>query len=314
MAAPETPTALGPCPTDEDLAAFLDGTLSKADRERVIAHLANCETCYEIFVGSVHFLQDNPPAEAVGEVLPFVSKKEGGGGGIRRWLPAVAAAVLVAALGFGGYRALFDRPLQVDTLIRPLAGRVAGKGYDVVYRGGSDESGILSDSPDFMAGVYLVDLRLDLAAKKAARASEKARQIAAQLQKADFVEDALIASFQHDATTLQPSSPPDALKKVETSLPAREETLDESLKDSFQFGKWTETGRLAAEVGSRDFFGWRNRWYLRRFLKDKNAYEAGVAEHLDEIQKIWDRGDFKAQDYKDLSRSFGDIIQSYDLE
>src|SRR5919106_3086411 len=112
MAAPETPTALGPCPTDEDLAAFLDGTLSKADRERVIAHLANCETCYEIFVGSVHFLQDNPPAEAVGEVLPFVSKKEGGGGGIRRWLPAVAAAVLVAALGFGGYRALFDRPLQ----------------------------------------------------------------------------------------------------------------------------------------------------------------------------------------------------------
>src|SRR3954452_4585329 len=106
MAAFETSTAQSSCPSDEELAAFLDGVLSASDRVRITAHLADCESCYEIFAGAVHFQQDVPALEQKGRVVTFPSKD--GGGGIRKrwWIPAAAAAVLAVGLSFAGYRTL----------------------------------------------------------------------------------------------------------------------------------------------------------------------------------------------------------------
>jgi hypothetical protein len=315
MAATETPTALGPCPTDEELAAFLDGTLTKAERARVTAHLADCESCYEIFAGSVHFLLDSPSVEAGGQVLPFVSKREGGGGGIRRWLPAAAAAVVVAALGYGGYKELSEPP-TLAALVAPVAHRsgVAEKINVTRFRGGGDdEDDLLSSRPPFLVGARLVDLRLGLQAGDSAKASDLLRDIGNQLKKVSFVDEEADRYIQ-EANVLEKQATAEELRRIDASLPARDKEFEEifSSFSPFDFGKWTEAGRLAAETQAPGFFGWRNRWYLRRLLKNKDAYEEGVAEHLAEIERIWDRGNLQSKDYQELSRQFGEIVRSYD--
>jgi hypothetical protein len=316
MAATETPTALGPCPTDEELAAFLDGTLTKAERARVIAHLADCESCYEIFAGSVHFLHDSPPVEAGGQVLPFVSKREGGGGGIRRWLPAAAAAVVVAGLGYGGYRELSSPP-SLAALVAPVAHRpgVAEKINVTRFRGGGDsDEDLFSLRPAFLVGARMVDLRLSLQAGDRAKASDLLLDMGNQLKKISFLsflDDEANRHFE-EARLLSARATDKNLRRIAASLPAREKDFEDFLGPSFDFGKWTEAGRLAAETQAPGFFGWRNRWYLRRLLKNKDDYEEGVAEHLAEIQRIWDRGDLQSKDYQELSRQFGEIVRSYD--
>jgi len=102
MATSETPNTLATCPTDEDLAAYLDGMLAAPERARITAHLADCESCYEIFMGAAHFMQDSVSPGTEGQILPFpANPKDGGGVALRRWwIPAAAAAVLVLGVGF----------------------------------------------------------------------------------------------------------------------------------------------------------------------------------------------------------------------
>jgi predicted anti-sigma-YlaC factor YlaD len=65
MTTPDTSTVLALCPTSEDIAAFLDGTAGR-ERTRLASHLADCESCYELFAGVAHFL-----GELAAPVLPL---------------------------------------------------------------------------------------------------------------------------------------------------------------------------------------------------------------------------------------------------
>ncbi|MDP9122041.1 MAG: zf-HC2 domain-containing protein [Acidobacteriota bacterium] len=51
-------TTILTCPSDEDLAAYLDGTLEPEARARVTEHLADCESCFQIFAGAARVRLD----------------------------------------------------------------------------------------------------------------------------------------------------------------------------------------------------------------------------------------------------------------
>src|SRR5688572_33364873 len=72
------------CPSDETLAAFIDGRLEVSAHDEVVAHLSSCSECRDV-VNSAHEL----PAEASPR---------------RSWIPAaaLAAAAAVAAVIFLG--------------------------------------------------------------------------------------------------------------------------------------------------------------------------------------------------------------------
>src|SRR6202034_2125502 len=55
-----------PCPSLEDLAAFLDGgdELSAERRREIVEHLAACEECYEVFAGAAASLDEAPEVAA----------------------------------------------------------------------------------------------------------------------------------------------------------------------------------------------------------------------------------------------------------
>src|SRR5215207_2709391 len=89
-------TSTDTCPSLEDLAAFLDGKLSGDEHARVVAHLADCPRCYEVFAESARFQlyeeeEEDPPevtdvpkefvaARASGELVPFPRRQ------IFRWV------------------------------------------------------------------------------------------------------------------------------------------------------------------------------------------------------------------------------------
>lgn len=95
-----SPTTMSTCPTEETLAAFVDGRLDADARERVIAHLAECSDCRDVVLMASEFKQvesdqvagfddDEEPSR-----VPVVTR--------RRVLAiplTIAASVLIAALG-----------------------------------------------------------------------------------------------------------------------------------------------------------------------------------------------------------------------
>ena len=48
-------------PDLESLAAFADGRLQGVEKEQVVAHLANCPACYDLFVECLHLIDEPEP-------------------------------------------------------------------------------------------------------------------------------------------------------------------------------------------------------------------------------------------------------------
>jgi hypothetical protein len=316
MAASETPTALETCPTDEDLAAYLDGRLAAPERARITAHLADCESCYEIFAGAAHFQQDvqdeisedaahfqqdNVPAEPAGRIVAFPPPEDGGGRARKRWwIPAAAAAALaIGGVGFIGYRS-FSTELMTPELIALLqteAALASHLHHFTTYRGiGDDSEAFLSRQPSFLAGARLVDLQISLDTGKDKEASELLRGIGQSIRSGPLGDKDESAKLYLDAAEQLRAGGPGALGKIKAAAPRWEEGLKDSLLDPdfLAFGKWTEAGRLAAETGSSDFFNRRNRHFLSvisRTLEEEQKGRGQASSSPDDFDAEAERDD-----------------------
>ncbi len=110
---------------DDDLPAFVNGTLPASDRDAIQAHLAGCEQCRE----EVHWLatlreqMQNDPLPAVNEMgmarlMKAVrdEEKQTATSAPGWWRGALAAAVLVVVAQFG----VITSQWQQETVYRPL--------------------------------------------------------------------------------------------------------------------------------------------------------------------------------------------------
>jgi len=320
MAVTEIPTAQGHCPTDEELAAFIDDMLSPSERSRITAHLADCESCYEIFAGAVHFQQEtvSPYQVTAAKVVSFPGPRPGGGGSRKRWwLPATVAAVLAVGIGLAGYRTFYQEPkvsLADLTTVSPSGPLTAGDYYHyATFRGGHNDSLTPSmTGPELMVGVLLMDVSLDRRQGNVdpGRLQEIGNKLAGT---SVFPEES--ARFLEASRKLR-SGDAAARREVAASLPAQAAALDTELSESppYNLGKWAEAGRLAARTRNPGFFSRRdNKRFLAKVVKDPLFQEEGVAEHLTAIQRIWDRGNLNAADYQQLADHFTEIIRHYDV-
>jgi putative zinc finger protein len=113
-------------PSDETLAAFIDGRVDAETRGRVIEHMADCSECYSVFIGATEM--PSAAAEEGANVRPFRRA---------RYLIASAAIAAAAAIGFfvtpAGQR--LYRPDGLAALAgaapqsRTFAGRITGFPY-----------------------------------------------------------------------------------------------------------------------------------------------------------------------------------------
>jgi hypothetical protein len=319
--APETHPD-GSCPSDEEIAAFIDGMLPDVERARVTAHLANCEVCFQVLAGALHFLARASVAGEEGRVILFPAdaperNRRESRSTARWWLAVAAAAFVLAALAaYQTFSAPAPQRIVVAHLIDQLEPEAAQHLYSFNrYRGdttGSAED-LLSDKPSFMVGVLLVDLGLASSAKEPPEtAAGILDQVSKELTSAGFMDDAA-RRYRDDALKARGSAA--FVRQIAAGLLSREEDLNNSALDPtyLAFGKWTEAGRISAETRSRRFLkSWINRRFLNSLLKDPRQIEEGAVVSVKAIQKLWDRGTLQAADYDTLAEHFRTIIRRYD--
>ncbi|HJX29252.1 MAG TPA: zf-HC2 domain-containing protein [Thermoanaerobaculia bacterium] len=337
------------CPPLEEIAAFLDDMLSPEDRERITSHLTSCESCYEVFAGAAQFQEYERSGEDTGEVVvqpplgrktdgtgvslgalfPFVGEADRSGVSLppvaapekvrpraSRWLALAASVLLVSVLGFVAGEFLAPPKMVLADVARPLEQEknISDLLYANPTRGESPEGDTLSMRPNFMAGVYLLGLRLSVQAEDVERTAARLQGLALSLQEIPLLPEGLAEKYEEE---YQRMKTPSDLGRFVPDLPAKETEIQEELADhqAFQFGLWTEAGRLSALTESPEFFDRReNSRFLSDLLKEEALpvppdLQEAVLEHLQAVRSAWDEG---PQDYQTIAEHLRLIIEAID--
>jgi hypothetical protein len=262
------------CPDPEEIAAFLDGTLSAARRRRLTRHLAGCERCYEVFAGAADFLEDSAepavlPAEPRRPFEPASGSREPGSRGRRaaparyrgwRWSAAAAlAALLAVAAGLQLVRWRDRQLLSTETYARYVAGSALAADpfpWGRTLRGGAGEPGdALIDRTSFKLGVRLLDLRAALAAGDPKIAGDALRRLGPVLRDVDLVPPEIPKAYQEMAGKLHAGAPPGSLL-ADAASRERQIFKDGGVIEPHYvaLGSWTEACRLSGEARQPGLF------------------------------------------------------------
>lgn len=325
--APSKSRPSGNCPSDVELAAYIDGVLGKEEAARVTEHLASCERCFEVYTETVHFQLESQPAP-VGKVVPFPwdQKKVAS----PWWRAVAAAAVLVVAIaGYLAFRFFPAPPPQIavaevtpnlgpDLGGRPIEGLVWNHNR---YRG-SGASDLELALQSFQVGALLVDFHLAGqmgAAKEAYRAWHGVGRALAEAPGMSEISNTIF----EEANQIDPENNPkeessDALRSVAARAGQTEAELRDSVlfPEYLDFGKWTEAGRIAALAQDASFFNSRkNRRFLSYALETwKPEKPKEVRKELQAIERIWAQGeDLDPKAFEALAGHFQAILDQYDF-
>lgn len=310
------------CPSLEDIAAFLDGKLSEEDRSRVVAHLADCEACYDVFSDAARFqLEEEEESralqaseeEALAPVVPLQRKR------IQRWALPLAAALVLGLATIPLYQRYTTMPTLLSTeLVDPVALKSVPTSslWAEDKRGGLDE-GVTDSSPfEFLLGVHMVDLRLTLARNDSAESLNMLARINGHMEKLILVDRA--SEFYLRAHgDIDRGTPPRELAEeafqIEAGLTADYQDLPH-----LAFGKWTEASRLSALARNLDFFEDRDNRRFPGLLLRKAQEDLGddeeVVRNLKRIRGILDDSDPARLPYDDLEKQLAGILQYYQRE
>lgn len=310
---PEPPA--GHWPSDEDLAAYIDGNLDKAESKRIVEHLATCEDCYAVYIGAVQFKLETETAP-VDNVVPFSSREEK-----RRWwqLSAMAAAaILLVAVGGGGYYFVGPLPsLLTAQVTKPIQGEPGSGSFWLgpTSRGAGDtEQEVPSEPAAFQMGVQLVNLQVSLKANQGEQAQDIVARILQNLENQMFVDE-LKEGYKGITGAIANGSPPKNLRGKASELAGQaREILDPLYLD---LGQWVEAGRLAAISQNPTFFRLpETQTFLRRALwRDRLGFKdsklpANSRKELDAIAQILDKSDLQPADYRTLRDHFEEILKA----
>lgn len=257
-----------PRPDDERLSALIDGRLQGAQRDELLAHLADDDDDYQLFVDSADILHELEEEDAREQAAAHRGAHPPSmGTGRRRWPRGaprwIAIPVILAGFAVLGIFALRGRASMLGPV--DLAARLPGAQQGLppdftperpwlIVRGG--------DGPEernaraAQAGVLLVDLSIAVASGDSADIERRANQIWRRFDEQAVSSSPIrqIAVRAGERTSLQP------LVRQAT------ERLEEKFgRDHLRLGAWTEAGLLAVRRRDEAFFRSRaTRAALRR--------------------------------------------------
>jgi hypothetical protein len=317
-------------PELEELAAYVDGRLSGADRDRVTDHLDRCPDCFELVAETVRFQREDETEQRGGGTV-VRSNRFGRLGGRKLASIAAAAAALVALaiviprLAPGPEELPGPRLASAD-LLEAFSEGTARAAVDAIPRD-TPALGFAGDPGRGPAavrlGARLVDLRTAARAGSGLRAREMVYSIedliaSAAGEERDRALDPALDSFLEEAGSALDGEDfgrlEAATSRLEAGLEARLETgLD---RDALAFGKWAEAGRLAAAAGDGSFF--RSAAYREARNNLRTREPSSEAEELLRTVDRWTRspeggsappGALDTEAFETLERAFGRLLE-----
>jgi len=263
-----------PCLDPEDLAAFIDRRLPAAERRRVEEHLVDCPDCYEVFVSTVRFLEEE---EEDGRTERDRGRiRHGpwpGRAGLRVILPLAATLVVAVGLwtavrhgwlgGTGRFPASDEMVAGLDSAVLPtgrLDELVRDQGWPRT-RGISSPSdsfrvddlgGAAAFAPDtaFQLGALHTDLELAL------RRPDLDRGLPIQLigrieRLLESSPSGELQSSSYAALKNRLAKGDEPIARVREDATALAEQVQRLVGEApYRLGAWAEAGRLAAAAGS----------------------------------------------------------------
>lgn len=307
-----------PCPSDQELAVFLDGTLDARRRSAVLTHLADCNDCTAVLAAAAAVkaaIKRNPdPAlhlsgpKRLADVLPMrrsgVPRTKPAGMTARRWVGIAAALVLAVgtALLLPSHRGAGSFPPA-----REVAAAL-GEAGDLrastlrLWPGWGDGlafGGLAPAQVAFRLGVGLTDVQVSIAAGDFARAEEvnaRIEPLIGGLAGSVTLAPMRAALARGDAGAAAAAAA-DLGRQIERRLPAQPAA----------FGRWAESGRLAALGRTPGFF---ERPDVRAFPREVHlsAPDPAVERELRRLSDSLRHPPTRESEYAALARSFEQIL------
>ena len=285
------------CPSEEDLAAFIDNTIDYVEKDRIAGHLSLCNDCYEVFSVATA-LQEEAPGESWFSVKSIIF----------RYIPysfaAAAAAILIMIYVF--------RDISVDKLsfvgdrVAVLAEDVDKESIPYLFRqepadlyGFADMSS--GEGSAFRTGVYLADLELALLLDDKASALRLLSELVVLLKAAKGTDESITLYKNMEVEIGKGASLKQFTGRAEKTVPGVEEPL------YVRFGQWCEGGRIAAiERKSKFYFTDDVGTFIKEF--ESAGLPKGLLDSLYEIKRAVIEEAYTEKQFRKLQREFESLI------
>lgn len=308
----------GPCPVDEEIAAYIDGSLSRAEWEQVTRHLASCESCYAVFTETARdILESAPPASEDSELDRKLVEFPMGGGRLAVQWGSIAAALL-AGIGGGAYYQLLAPPTlvtsQLTAPVRGEQGLVENFWVGPTPRGGGEEQDRPFLDASFQLGVQLINLQVALEAQDSETAARSILPRIHQVLESQVLFSDLKTPFEElSGDLIDKPMQPATFEKLQRNATASRIYADETY---LALGQWVETTHLAAAAHNASYFQQAGtRRFLRRVLwrdhvgMGETKLDPPTRASLEKISDVLSKGDLKAPDYAELRRQTEKILE-----
>ena len=285
------------CPSEEDLAAFIDNTIDYVERDRIAGHLSSCNDCYEVFSVATE-LQEEVPGESWFSVKSIIF----------RYVPySFAAAAAVFLIMISGISLLYDDKLSfVGDRVAVLAEDVDKESIPYLFRqepadlyGFADMSS--GEGSAFRTGVYLADLELALLLDDKANALRLLSELVVLLKAAKGTDESITLYKNMEIEIGKGASLKQFTGRAEKTVPGVEEPL------YVRFGQWCEGGRIAAiERKSKFYFTDDVGTFIKEF--ESAGLPKGLLDSLYEIKRAVIEEAYTEKQFRKLQREFESLI------
>jgi hypothetical protein len=246
-------------PDAERMAALLDDRLRGAERDALLARLADSEEELALFADAAAIqreLEAEDEAAAVPGVLPLRRPARPARGVDRRLvlLAAVLAGVTLLPLAWrAGQGGAVREPSQaVAMLENPAAGLPKDWVYTPAWSGtrGGQGDPLTDETLSVRMGAYMVNLELAVRARDAEQTRWVADRVASDLTNAGTSGTVVAGAFRR-LSERAGASPAELLPVLEEAQDALDDAVD---ANRYALGAWAEAARLAAQRQDAAFF------------------------------------------------------------
>lgn len=288
------------CPTEGEIAVFLDGKLNDTDRDAIMGHISSCDDCHDLFIEVINIQEETSKVSRLNPkflIFKFVP-----------YSLAAAAAILVTFFLLSDNS--IDRLSFVNERVAVLtedAGRASLPEMNregAVYRYGFADV-TTPKNTSFRIGICLADIKIAATTNNKESISGLLSNMVVLLKNTKVSGKTIL--FYEGMT-----------KEIEESETLRQLTggidvtilreVDEPL--FVWFGQWCEGGRIAAVKRTERFYDIDDVGTFIRMLKKENLPE-GVLRSLNEIEGVVKAGVYTEMQFKRLEKEYVNLISLF---
>lgn len=290
------------CPSEEHLAAFLDGNLNAADRDAVMGHVSSCDDCHELFTEIINIQEELSKEEEPSKVSWLNPKFL-----VFKFVPYSLAAAAILAMFYLFRDNSIDRLSFVKERVAILAADIDSESFSYAHSESSTYDYSFTDAPtlksiSFRIGISLADIEMVTTAGNKESTIGLLNNIVALLKSMKVSGRSILFCEDMKKEIEEGGSLKQFTGRIDNAIFAE---IDEPV--FVRLGQWCEGGRIAAAQRKMEYYNIDD---IRAFMKmlEKESLPEGVLKSLHEIGKVVKAGVYAEKQFRQLEKEHENLI------